>query len=275
MRPPHPLEQADVLVAESTYGDRGHPDEDPEAILGDLIRRVAGRGGVVLIPAFAVGRTETILLHLSRLRDRRQIPDVPVFLNSPMAVAVTDVYRRHRSEHRLDPAELERMYALATPVRSVDESKLLNLRGGPMVIISASGMLTGGRILHHVLAYGADRRNAIVLTGFQAGGTRGSALLAGARSLRIFGADVPIAAEVLSIDSMSAHADADELVDWMRLAEPPRQVFLVHGEPAATDALRARISRELGWRVRVPEHQETVALDDLDDLGASVSSGLD
>lgn len=260
MRPPRPLEPADVLVAESTYGDRRHPAEDPERVLGDVVRRVARRGGVVLIPAFAVGRTETILLHLSRLRDRGEIPDVPVFLNSPMAVAVTDVYRRHRAEHRLDPAQLQRMYALATPVTSVDESKLLNLRGGPMVIISASGMLTGGRILHHLRAYAPDRRNAIVLTGFQAGGTRGSDLLGGARCLRIFGEDVPIAAEVLSIQSMSAHADADELIEWMKPADPPTQVFLVHGEPTAADALRARISRELGWRVRVPEHQETVAL---------------
>lgn len=269
MHAPHPLEEADVLVAESTYGDERHPAEDPEVVLGEVIRRVAGRGGVVLIPAFAVGRTETVLLHLSRLRERREIPDVPIFLNSPMAVAVTDVYRRHRSEHRLDPSELERMYALATPMRSVDESKLLNLRGGPMVIISASGMLTGGRILHHLRAYGPDRRNAIVLTGFQAGGTRGAALLGGARSLRIFGADVPIAAEVVSIDSMSAHADADELLEWMRPAPPPGRVFLVHGEPAAADALRTRISRELHWHVRVPEHLETVALDE---AGARPSS---
>lgn len=261
MRPPHPFEPADVLVSESTYGDRHHPTEDPEDVLGEVIRRVAGRGGVVLIPAFAVGRTETILLHLSRLRDRGQIPDVPIYLNSPMAIDVTDVYRRHPAEHRLDAAELQRMYSLATPVHSVDESKLLNLRGGPMVIISASGMLTGGRILHHLRAYGPDRRNAVVLTGFQAGGTRGSALLGGARMLRIFGADVPIAAEVVNIDSMSAHADADELLDWMKpVATPPGQVFLVHGEPGAADTLRARIIHELGWHARVPEQLETVDL---------------
>jgi len=259
MRPPHPLEETDVLVAESTYGDRRHPVEDPELVLGDVVRRVAGRGGVVLIPAFAVGRTETILLHLSRLRDRGEIPDVPVYLNSPMAVDVTDVYRRHPAEHRLDAGELQRMYSLATPVHSVDESKLLNLRGGPMVIVSASGMLTGGRILHHLRAYGPDRRNAVVLTGFQAGGTRGAALLGGARALRIFGADIPIAAEVVSIDSLSAHADADELIDWMRpVASPPGQVFVVHGEPAAADALRTRIIHELGWHARVPEHLESV-----------------
>ncbi|GAA1783003.1 MBL fold metallo-hydrolase RNA specificity domain-containing protein [Agromyces lapidis] len=261
MRPPRPLEPASVLVTESTYGDRHHANSDPEAALGEVIHRVAGQNGVVLIPAFAVGRTETVLLHLSRLRDRGRLPDIPVFLNSPMAVDVATIYQRHPDEHRLDPAELDRMYSLATKVHTVDDSKLLNLRGGPMIIISASGMLTGGRILHHIAAYGSDPRNAIVLTGYQAGGTRGSALLGGAASLRIFGRDVPIRAEVVDLDSMSAHADADGLIRWMgAVTEHPRQVYVTHGEAAAADALRARIKRELGWRARVPEHLEQVAL---------------
>lgn len=261
MRAPEPFGGADVLITESTYGDRRHETEDPEVRLGDVVRRVAGRGGVVLIPAFAVGRTETILLHLSRLRDRHAIPDVPIIVNSPMAVNVVDIYRRHPDEHRLDPAELERVYSLPELVRSVDESKLLNLRGGPMVVISASGMLAGGRILHHLVAYGDDPRNAVVLTGFQAGGTRGAALLAGARSLRIFGRDVSIRAEVVTIDTMSAHADADELLTWMRSAPTaPDCVYVTHGEPAAADTLRSRIRRELGWPARVPEHLETVNL---------------
>jgi metallo-beta-lactamase family protein len=261
MRPPHPLEPADVLVTESTYGDRQHSDADTEAALGDVVRRVVRNNGVVLIPAFAVGRTETVLLHLSRLHDRGEIPDVPIYLNSPMAISVADVYARHPDEHRLSAAELDRLYELATPVHSVDESKLLNLRGGPMIIISASGMLTGGRILHHLRAYAPDKRNAIVLTGYQAGGTRGSALLGGARTLRIFGADVPIRAEVVNLDTMSAHADADDLISWMKAtASPPRTTYVTHGEPAAADTLRSRIKRELGWSARVPEHLETVPL---------------
>ena len=261
MRAPRPLEPASVLVAESTYGDRLHTSDDVEAVLGDVVRRVAKRGGVVLIPAFAVGRTESVLLHLSRLRDRGEIPDIPIYLNSPMAVEAAAIYRRHPDEHRLDPDELERMYRLPSRVHTVDDSKLLNLRGGPMIIISASGMLTGGRILHHLVAYGPDRDNAIVLTGYQAGGTRGSALLGGATSLRIFGEDVPIRAEVVSIDGMSAHADADELMEWLRaVGEPPEAVYVTHGEAAAADALRARIKRELGWPVRVPEHLERVPL---------------
>lgn len=261
MRAPHPFEGADVLISESTYGDRHHGDTDPEEQLGDVVRRTVKRGGVVLIPAFAVGRTETVLLHLSRLLDRGEIPDVPIYLNSPMAISVADVYRDHPEEHRISSDEIERLYSVASPVRSVDESKLLNLRGGPMIIISASGMLTGGRILHHLRAYGADKRNTIVLTGFQAGGTRGARLVAGERTLRIFGEDVPIKAEVATMDSLSAHADADGIIAWMRKApRPPEAVYVTHGEPAAADTLRLRIERELGWPARVPEHLEEVPI---------------
>lgn len=261
MRAPEPLEPCDILVMESTYGDRLHSTEDPADRLGEVIRRVTKKGGVVLIPAFAVGRTETVLLHLSRLRDRGQLPDVPIYLNSPMAVDVAATYERYPDEHRLERDELNRMYRLATRVTTVDDSKLLNLRGGPMVIVSASGMLTGGRILHHIREYGPDRRNAIVLTGFQAGGTRGARLVAGERSLRMFGEDVPIRAEVVEIDSMSAHPDADEMMEWLHAApSAPAATYVTHGEPNAADALRVRIQRELGWNVRVPDHSERVRL---------------
>nr|WP_082829021.1 MBL fold metallo-hydrolase [Microbacterium sp. TNHR37B] len=259
MQPPAPLEDADMLVTESTYGDRHHEQSDPGIMLGDIIRRTAKRNGVVLIPAFAVGRTETVLLHLSRLHDRGEIPGIPIYVNSPMAVSAIEAYRRHEEEHRLDALELDRMYRLPTLISSVDDSKLLNLRGGPMVIISASGMLTGGRILHHLSAYGPDPNNAIVITGYQAGGTRGAALLAGDRTLRIYGTDIQIRAHVHHIESMSAHADADQLINWMRPAGQPRAVFVTHGEPRAADTLRARIKRELHWPARVPEHMETVA----------------
>ncbi|MBM7502985.1 MBL fold metallo-hydrolase RNA specificity domain-containing protein [Agromyces aurantiacus] len=275
MRPPEPLEPCDLLVTESTYGDRLHSDEDPADRLGEVIRRVTHKGGVVLIPAFAVGRTETVLLHLSRLRDRDLLPDVPIYLNSPMAVDVAEIYERYPEEHRLDAAELERMYRLATRITTVDDSKLLNLRGGPMVIISASGMLTGGRILHHLTEYGPDPRNAVVLTGFQAGGTRGAALASGERILRIFGEDVPIRAEVVEIGSMSAHPDADELMRWLGAApSAPAATYVTHGEPHAADALRARIKRELGWEVRVPDQSERVPIGGREDplLGAAPAS---
>ncbi|HAM25358.1 MAG TPA: MBL fold metallo-hydrolase [Microbacteriaceae bacterium] len=261
MRAPRRLGAVDVLVTESTYGNRTHPKADPEQALGEIVSRVAKRGGVVMIPSFAVGRAETLLLHLSRLRKKGAIPDIPVYLNSPMAVDASLIYRSHQGEHRISASEFEAMYSLATLVHTVDESKLLNLRGGPMVVISASGMLEGGRILHHIEAYGSDPRNAIVLSGFQAGGTRGAALARGERSLRIFGRDVPITAEVIQMESLSAHADSDELIEWMRAADrAPAMTYITHGEPDAANDLRIRLKRSLGWEARVPEFLETVDL---------------
>ncbi|WP_394770585.1 MBL fold metallo-hydrolase RNA specificity domain-containing protein [Lacisediminihabitans sp.] len=261
MREPRALGAVDVLVTESTYGDRDHPPVDPEAQLGEIVTRVASRGGVVLIPSFAVGRAESLLLHLSRLRAKGAIPDIPIYLNSPMAVDASLIYQRHEDEHRVSPAEFDAMYSIARLVQTVDDSKLLNLRGGPMIIISASGMLTGGRILHHIAAYGSDAKNAIVLSGFQAGGTRGAALARGETTLRIFGQDVPILAEVVQVESLSAHADRGELIDWMRTApRAPSMTYITHGEPDAADELRARIKRTLGWPARVPEYLETVSL---------------
>jgi metallo-beta-lactamase family protein len=261
MRPPAPFEGADVLICESTYGNREHPAADVEAELGAVVRRVVERRGVLVVPAFAVGRVQGLMLHLARLRQREEIPPVPIYLNSPMAIAATEIYQRHMGQHRISPAEFQSMYELVTPVRTVEESKALNMRSGPMIIISSSGMLVGGRVLHHLKAFGGDERNAILLTGFQAGGTRGASLLAGARTLRIFGRDVPINAEVVAMQSLSGHADANEIMDWLRTAaRPPRITYMTHGEPDAADALRARIQHELGWRVRVPEQLEEVAV---------------
>ncbi|MHC6231050.1 MBL fold metallo-hydrolase RNA specificity domain-containing protein [Arthrobacter sp. MMS24-T111] len=262
MYPPRDLEPTNVLVTESTYGNRAHPQGDPEAELGEIISRVAKRHGVIMIAAFAVGRAETVLLYLSRLVARHAIPAIPIYLNSPMAIDASGIYQRHREEHRLEQHDFEAMYKVAKPIRSADESKLLNLRGGPMIIISASGMLTGGRILHHLAAYGPDKRNAIILSGYQAGGTRGAALAAGGKHLRIYGQDVHIEAEVIQMEGLSAHADSNELLQWMQTApQAPDMTYVTHGEPDAADALRARIKRQLGWNVRVPEHQETISLE--------------
>jgi metallo-beta-lactamase family protein len=262
MRPPSPLPACDVLVCESTYGDRHHPPADPEAELAPIVRRVLQRNGVIVIPAFAVGRAQSLLLNLARLRQRGEIPDAPVYLNSPMAVNATHLYRAHHDEHRVSEADCTAMFELATFVNSVEESKALNRRKGPMIIISASGMATGGRVLHHLEAFGPHERNAILLSGYQAGGTRGAQLAAGATRLRMFGRDVPIRAEVVQLQALSGHADADELLAWMSTAPtPPARVYVTHGEPAAADTLRARIEHELGWRARVPEHLEQVAID--------------
>jgi len=261
MYPPRELEQVDILVTESTYGNRTHPTGGADDGLGELVNRVVKRGGVVMIAAFAVGRAESILLSLSRLRQRGAIPDVPVFLNSPMAIDASLMYQRHRDEHRLSDAEFSRMYKLATMTRTVDESKLLNLRGGPMIIISASGMLTGGRILHHVASYGKDRRNAIVLAGYQAGGTRGASLASGNRELRIYGEEVKVLAEVFQTEAFSAHADANAIMAWLRAAPAaPRMSYIVHGEPDASEALRLRMKHELGWNARAAEYLEKVSL---------------
>lgn len=262
LRPPQPLQEADVLVCESTYGNRTHAKVDAEAELAPVIRRVAARGGVIVIPAFAVGRAQGVMLHIARLRQRGEIPDIPVYLNSPMAINATDIYHRYHGEHHVTDAECQAMYELATMVRTVDESKALNLRKGPMIIISASGMLTGGRVLHHLVAFGPDARNAILLSGYQAGGTRGATLAGGAETLRIFGQDVPIRAEVVAMQSFSGHADANEILAWMGGAtRKPNIVYVTHGEPDASDALRGRISHELGWPARAPEQLERVTLD--------------
>jgi metallo-beta-lactamase family protein len=253
----------DWLVVESTYGDRLHPPAPAREELAAALRRVLARKGVAVIPAFAVGRAQTLLHLIAQLIADGEVPAVPVYLNSPMATDVTALYRTHRAQHRLDDAALDAMRSITRLVRSVDESKHLNRRHGPMIIVSASGMATGGRVLHHLVAFAPDPRNAILLSGFQAGGTRGAALAAGARSIRIFGADVPVGAEVVQLSASSAHADADELVAWLRaIPSPPRGVFVTHGEPGASDALRVRIERELGWPAHGPEYGEVAWLSD-------------
>ncbi|WP_417727723.1 MBL fold metallo-hydrolase [Roseovarius sp.] len=261
MRAPAPFSGADVLVCESTYGNRSHPEIDSEAELAPILKRTLARGGTVLIPSFAVGRAQGLMYHVARLMARGEIPRVPVYLNSPMAVDATEIYHRHHEEHRVSWDDCVGMFRIAQRVNSVEESKKLNTRHGPMIIVSASGMLTGGRILHHLVRFGGDRRNTILLSGFQAGGTRGAALVEGARTLRMFGRDFPIEAEVVQLQSFSGHADADEILRWMAAGPAPRMTYLTHGEPTAADTLRQRVAHELGRAVRVPDHLETVHLD--------------
>lgn len=262
MKPPAVPLPTDYLVTESTYGDRQHPHIDPESELAAWIAKACGRGGVTVIPAFAVGRVQTLLLHLARLKERKQIPDVPVYLDSPMACDATALFRRLGSEHRLSADDCARMCGAARFVNSPEDSKEIDRREGPMIILSSSGMAAGGRVVHHLKAFAGDARNLILLSGFQAAGTRGAALAAGAQSIRIHGAEVPVRAEVGQLTAFSAHADADGLLAWMRqLATPPRRTFVTHGEPHSSDVLRYRVQHELGWDVRVPEHLEVVNLD--------------
>lgn len=264
MRPPEAIAGADYMIVESTYGDRLHDRSDPHEGLGKVIAKVAARGGVVVIPSFAVGRTQTLLWCIHRLKAEGKIPRaLPVYLNSPMATDVTEIYHRHRTEHRLTHDECEAMCKAAEIVNSVAESKALNTRRGPMVIIAGSGMATGGRVVHHLKSFAPDPRNAVVFAGFQAGGTRGAAMLNGAQTIRIHGEDVPVRAEIAMLSNLSGHADYREMLDWLgQVARPPRRLFVTHGEPAAADALRTRIKRELGWDCHVPTYLETIDLND-------------
>ena len=262
MQPPSPIARADYVVVESTYGDRLHDPQDAEEVLGKAIQRTAARGGIVVIPAFAVGRAQEVLYAIYRLKARGAIPKVPVYLNSPMAIDMTEVYQRYRSEHRLSVEECQGMCHVAKMVSTVEDSRALVAQRKPAVIVSASGMATGGRVLHHLKALAPDPRNTIVFAGFQAGGTRGGRIVAGERSIRIFGEQVAVNAEVVSLAGMSAHADAQQLMQWLATApKAPRGVYLNHGEPAAADALRQRIEHELGWPVTVPRLGQTVEIE--------------
>ncbi len=264
LQPPEPMAGADYLITESTYGDRQHEKSDPLDKLAEVINRTAARGGVVVVPAFAVGRAQHLMYAIHLLKARGAIHPVPVFLDSPMAGDVTKIYHRHRAEHRLSAEECDAMCHAATYVNSPDESRMLSARKGPMVIISASGMATGGRVVHHLKAFAPDRRNTILFAGYQAGGTRGAKILAGDPFVRIHGEDVPVRAEVARIDGLSAHADASEIIDWLKAFSPdqvPRMTFITHGEPAAADGLRLQIEKQLGWTCRVPDYLEAVTLD--------------
>lgn len=258
---------ADYVVVESTYGDREHPDPEGPAheVLADAVRRTVARGGTVLLPAFAVDRTEVVLRALAELLTAGRIPDVPIFVSSPMALAALQVYRQPAFRDELRP-ELRAAALVDLPnlreARSVQESMDLNNPRMPCVIISASGMATGGRVLHHLRHLLPDRRNAVVLTGYQAVGTRGRALADGARELKMHGRYVPVRAEVVRADGFSVHADASELVDWVAALRPaPETVFVNHGEAGAARALADRIEDELGLVAVVPRHGEVVTVE--------------
>ena len=258
---PTAIEAADYVVVESTYGDRAHEAVDAQALLGDIIERTAARGGTVVIPAFAVGRAQTLLFHIERLKAKGRLKSLRVFLDSPMAIDASDLLCGHLSDHKLAPDQSRALCAVAHYVRSGEESKALAADPTPKIIISASGMATGGRVLHHLKRYAPDPRNTILFAGFQAAGTRGQAMVSGAKSIKIHGGYVPVRAEIGNLSMLSAHADAGEILRWLRgFKQPPRMIFIVHGEPTAADGLRRRIQDELGWPAKAAEQLETVEL---------------
>lgn len=261
MRPPEKPARADWVLIESTYGDRLHERVDAASVVADVITKTAARGGIVVVPAFAVGRAQTLLYIIAKLKQQARIPDMPVFLNSPMAADVTGLYHKYRDQHRLDAQECKAMCTAARIVNTVEESESLNHMRMPAVIISASGMATGGRVVHHLKAYAPDRRNTILLAGYQAAGTRGAALAGGAMQIKMHGEYVPVRAEVVSLGSLSAHADREELLEWAgAMPHAPKQAFIVHGEPVAADRLRLALEERLRWNCRVAEHRDSVDL---------------
>ena len=255
MRPPAPLLDCDYLVIESTYGDRRHPSESALAELASIVKKTVARGGSVVVPAFAVGRAQHLLHLLSCLLRGAWIPRVPIYLDSPMAIDATGIFRDHPDEHALSAEECRQMCAVAHYTSTANESKVIDASAGPLVVISASGMATGGRVLHHLKRFLPDARNTILLVGYQASRTRGRSLADGADELKIHGQYVPVRAEVRKIDGLSAHADYAELIAWLESSHVhPQKVFVTHGEPAAADALRLRLRDRLGWDAVVPDH---------------------
>jgi len=252
---------ADVVVMEATYGNRLHSTVDPVATIGGILKETVAKGGILLIPAFAVGRSQSVLWCLHQAFEKGLVPRVPVYVNSPMATNVTDLYRKHHAYHRLTDDQCRAVCGTARFTPSVEESKQLNRMEGPAVIISASGMMTGGRILHHVRSFAPDKNNTILLTGYQAPGTRGASLLAGAEELKIHGQYVRVRAKVVQVDFLSAHGDRQELLDWVGGLEcRQRTVFLVHGEPSSLDEMRRRIEESMGYRVHVPALDQRIGV---------------
>jgi metallo-beta-lactamase family protein len=268
LKDPESPSRADFLLCESTYGDRDHPTGSVPDALADVINRVAKRGGAIVVPAFAVGRTQTLMYYVRELSEQKRIPPLPVYVDSPMAINVTDIYVKHKEDHDADfvqqeergnhdPLNMQNVHM----TRSVEDSKKINEVVAPCIIISASGMATGGRILHHLARRLPDSRSAVLLVGYEAEGTGGRALADGAQYLRIHGQEVPVRAEIVKIDQLSAHAGRSELLRWLSgITGPPRQTFLVHGEPNALESFHGAITSKFSWPVTVPEYLQAFDL---------------
>jgi metallo-beta-lactamase family protein len=266
--PATPQAQADLLICESTYGDRDHMAGDPATELASVVNRVAKRGGSIIIPAFAIGRTQTFMYYLRELEDQQRIPRLPVYIDSPMALSATDLYVRHHEDHDLefkqaeggdggngDPLNVHHFHL----TRTAEESKQINNVKTPCIIVSASGMISGGRVLHHLEQRLPDSSNAVILAGFQAQGTRGRAVLEGAKTLRLFGHEVQVNAEIVQMGQFSGHAGKSELLRWLGgLPAAPKQTYLTHGEPAAAQSLQKTMQEKFQWKVAVARYLDTV-----------------
>lgn len=261
MWPPEPPPDCDYIVMESTYGERDHSPIPSKQILKECILEIAKSKGVLLVPSFAVGRAQNLLFEITELKRAGEVPPIPVYLNTPMGSEVSKYYEEHPTFHRLGPGQFAEMMSEVRTVKTAQDSKALNEQQGPMIIIAASGMLTGGRVLHHLKAFAPDPRNIILLAGFQSPGTRGWSLINGAQEVKVHGHYVEIKCKVVPSDSFSAHADRKDLLNWLQAAETkPKTVFLVHGESTAADELRRRIQDHLGLDVVIPKMNQFIGV---------------
>ncbi len=252
---------ADVLVLEATYGDRLHPSTHPRVELANIINRTVERGGVVIIPAFAVGRAQSLLYYLYELKQANKIPNVPVYLDSPMAESATEIFRRYPNEHRLKENIVKNMCQAVTYVKTSEESQALDEKKSPMIIISASGMVTGGRVLHHVKHFATDPKNTILFSGYQAAGTRGQRILSGEKEIKLLGETITIQAEVTALDNLSAHSDANETMSWLKqFPHKPKHIFLTHAETDSATALKTRIENELHIKCTIPQYGQRMRI---------------
>ena len=258
---PSPAVDADVLLVESTYGDRLHPTEDDGASLARIITETLARRGKVIIPAFAIGRVEELLYWLFKLEDAGRLPKLPIYVDSPMAIKGIEYYSARTDELDKEILEMRRKLPRFTAVNSALESKALVDNDTPAVIIASSGMATGGRVVHHLFAGLPDPRNTVLFVGYQAAGTRGRVLVDGAQYVKMFGQQVPVHAKIAKLDGMSSHADYSEILKWLRtFPRAPKMTYLVHGEIGAQEALKRHITKELGWNVEIPNHGQKVDL---------------
>lgn len=255
MNPPQAPIESNYLVVESTYGNRSHDKTDPEKQLGEVINRTVTRGGIVLIPAFTVGRTQSLLYYIQQLKSKKIIADIPVIVDSPMATNATELFSRHTNENRLTAQQCAALCGSARYVRTTEESIALSHQKMPMILISASGMATGGRVVHHIRNFAPNPRNTILFSGFQAGGTRGDRMVRGEKEIKMFGQMVPIQSEVIQMENMSAHADYTEILAWLaHLKNAPRKIFITHGEKESSESLKVKIEQKFHWNCVIPNY---------------------
>lgn len=262
MKAPSYLKQTDYLVLESTYGDRLHEDSDRIGMLGQIINEAVKQNGIILIPAFAVGRTQTILYCLYQLKQKKIIPDIPIFLDSPMAISVTELFCDFKEDYTLPTNLCREILGSASYTPRVEDSKQLDNLKGSAIIIAGSGMMEGGRMLHHLKNYISDPKTTVVLVGYQAEGTRGSELFGGAKEIQLFGQRIEVHAKIKTLDLFSAHADYNEILEWLSHFEhAPKKVFLTHGELKSAQALKVKIEQRFGWQVVIPKFEESFDLE--------------